>query len=76
QMQDVRSKKQDISLKIYDVSGRIIKSFNLISGVLPLASAVIWNGTDDQGRKLPEGIYFVQFTAGGLTKTQKTILLK
>ncbi len=84
QMQDVRSNlstslgtgKQDISLKIYDVSGRIIKSFNLISGVLPLASAVIWDGTDDRGRKLPHGIYFVQLTAGGLTKTQKIILTR
>ena len=76
QMQDVRSKKQDISLKIYDVSGRIIKSFNLISGVLPLASAVIWDGTDDSGCRVPAGVYFVRFTAGGLTKTQKIILLK
>ncbi|GAI66679.1 unnamed protein product, partial [marine sediment metagenome] len=76
QMQDVRSKKQDISLKIYDVSGRIIKSFNLISGVLPLASAVIWDGTDNRGRKLPQGVYFVKFTAEDFSKTQKIIFLK
>ncbi|MCK4252517.1 T9SS type A sorting domain-containing protein [candidate division WOR-3 bacterium] len=76
QMQDVRSKKQDISLKIYDVSGRIVKVFNLTSGFLPLVSTVSWDGKDDYGNRLPAGVFFVQFTAEDFSKTQKIIFLK
>jgi len=76
QMQDVRNNlstslgtgTQDILLKIYDVSGRIVKVFNLTSpaslreagraGFLLPASAVSWDGTDFQGKELPAGAYF------------------
>jgi flagellar hook assembly protein FlgD len=67
---------KSIVLKIYDAAGRLVKDFNLQSEICNMQSSVVWNGTDDQGRKLPEGVYFVQFTAGDLTKTQKIILLK
>jgi len=75
EMQDVRSKMQDISLKIYDVSGQIIRSFNLASGVLPLASAVIWNGTDDSGNVLPPGVYFCRLRVNNEKLTTKMIKL-
>ena len=75
EMQDVRSKMQDISLKIYDVSGQIIRSFNLASGVLPLASAVIWNGTDDSGNVLPPGVYFCRLRVNNEELTTKMIKL-
>ncbi|GAH91754.1 unnamed protein product, partial [marine sediment metagenome] len=76
QMQDVRSKKQDISLKIYDVSGRLIRIFDLASGVLPLASAVSWNGTDDRGQTLPVGVYFIKLNADNQEVIKKAILLR
>jgi len=76
QMQEVRSKKHDIFLKIYDVAGRTVKSFNLASGVLYPASTVTWDGDDDLGRKLPAGVYFVQFEANNYKQIEKTILLK
>ena len=92
QMQDARSKKQDFTLKIYDVSGRVIRSFDLSSpaslretgraGLLPLASTISWDGTDQNDRMVPAGVYFVRFVvnpvgeAGDYQKTEKAVLLR
>ena len=76
QMQEIRNKKQDFCLKIYDVSGRVVKNYNLASGILPLASTVSWDGRDDLGQPVPAGIYFINFTAGDYQKIEKAILLK
>jgi len=86
QMQDVRSMKQDFSLRIYDVSGRIVKSFNLISpaslreagraGVLPLASIMYWDGTDNSGFRLPAGVYFVRLENESEALTEKVVLVE
>jgi hypothetical protein len=94
QMQEVKNNlstslgtgTQDISLKIYDVSGRVVKVFNLASpaslreagraGILSLASAVSWSGTDQLDRPVPAGVYFVRLTTSGQTYTEKVILLK
>jgi|GEM_PF-2609950 len=75
QMQDVRNKKQDISLKIYDVAGRIIRSFDLASGILPLASVVSWNGTDNSGNRVPPGVYFCRLRVDDKALTTKVIKL-
>jgi len=84
QMQDAGT--QDILLKIYDVSGRMVKSFNLTSpaslreagraGILSLASAVSWSGTDQLDRPVPAGVYFVRLATQNQSMTEKVILLK
>ncbi len=66
QMQEVRSKNQDFCLKIYDVSGRVIKSFNLTAGVLPLSSTIFWDGKDVAGNSVAPGIYFITDTHNNL----------
>jgi hypothetical protein len=59
-------------LTIYDVSGRLIRSFALC----PMLSALCWDGTDQSGRKVSAGIYFVRLTAPHRELIQKIILLK
>ncbi|MBA7520371.1 hypothetical protein ES705_12467 [subsurface metagenome] len=76
EMQDVRSKKQDISLKIYDVSGRIIRSFNLASCLLLPASSVSWDGIDNNGRQVASGIYFISLDIDDYKQIKKVVLLK
>lgn len=75
-IQDARYMRKDFSLKIYDVSGRIVKSFNLTSNFLLPASAVSWDGTDHAGCKLPPGVYFVRMKAGDITVVKKAVLLR
>ena len=47
-----------IELKIYDVSGRMIKQFDYPT--LRLSDHIIWHGDDDNGRAVSQGIYFLQ----------------
>ncbi|MCK4251336.1 PQQ-binding-like beta-propeller repeat protein [candidate division WOR-3 bacterium] len=67
---------KSIELKIYDVSGRIVKVFNLVSGILPLTSSVCWDGKDDKGKALPNGIYMYMLKIDGATETGKMLMLK
>ena len=71
QVQDAGCKMQDISLKIYDISGRVVKSFDLASDFMAPSSAVFWSGDDELGRKVPAGIYFVK-----LNNTQQSLIEK
>ncbi|MCX7994839.1 MAG: hypothetical protein N3A65_03565 [candidate division WOR-3 bacterium] len=73
---DQTNPNYQISLKIYDPTGRMIKTFNLASCIMNRASSIIWDGTDDSGRRLPSGVYFVQFDVGDYTKIEKAVLLK
>jgi hypothetical protein len=66
--------KTNISLKIYDISGRVVKT--LASGVKePAYYKVKWNGVDDRGRKVPAGVYFVRFDSKEYRQTRKLILI-
>ena len=65
---------ENISLRIYDATGRLTRQFNDL-GIGPF-NQVIWDAKDDLGRTVPAGIYFVQLQAGDYKKTEKAILLK
>ncbi|MEO0165532.1 MAG: C25 family cysteine peptidase [candidate division WOR-3 bacterium] len=67
---------QGFSLAVYDVVGRLVKSFNLSFYISNHASNIVWDGKDDAGRKLPAGIYFIQLEAGNKKEIQKVILLR
>jgi len=62
-------------LKIYDASGRLVKLFNHLTAIQPV-NQVVWNGSDDMGRSVPAGVYFVRLEVNGEKKTEKAILLR
>ncbi|MGB9722119.1 MAG: hypothetical protein ACPL28_11665, partial [bacterium] len=75
-----------LSVMIYDISGRLVKSFNHLSanqpprnladgGIQPF-NQVVWYGDDDSGRKLPSGVYFVVFKSDGMKAIRKVVMLK
>ncbi len=68
--------KSQISLMIYDVTGRLIKSFLLPTAHFLLLTSVEWNGTDDSGRRLPAGVYFVRLNCPEGILIQKVVKLK
>jgi hypothetical protein len=63
-----------IALKIYDISGRLIRSFAL--SPMPLAQSVVWKGDDANGRQVAAGVYFVKLTADGKETVEKAVLLR
>ena len=62
---------QTASISIYNVKGQIVKSFNELSG-----NSISWNGTDEGGKKVNNGIYFYQLRTGNNIETRKMIILK
>ena len=48
----------EIAVSIYDVSGRLIKS--VYSGSADACGTLTWYGDDNNGRRVPRGIYFIR----------------
>jgi hypothetical protein len=61
--------RQEVSLTIYNVSGQKIKT--LVNGRMSSGThQVVWDGTDQQGRVVPSGVYLYRL------KTPKKVLSK
>jgi hypothetical protein len=65
-----------ITLNMYDVTGRLIKKFSFFTLDLLSSISVIWDGTDDCGSHVPEGIYFAKLETGTYKIIKKIILIK
>ncbi len=65
----------EISLAIYDILGREIRS--LLQGNRPAGlHSVVWDGKDALGRQVASGQYFYRVEAGDSKSTKKMLLLK
>jgi len=62
------------SLKIYDATGCLIKRFDHLSD--QRSTQIAWDGCDDSGKRLPNGIYFVKLSTGITSITQKAVILR
>lgn len=63
------------ALAIFDVQGREVKTFERSFGTSGWME-VSWNGTDESGRAVPSGIYFMRASVAGQTETVRGVLLK
>ncbi len=67
--------KGPVSLRVYDVSGRLVRV--LVDEVREAGSyEAVWDGTNDEGRGIASGIYFCRMEAGEYERTLKMVLLK
>ncbi len=67
---------EGIELKIYDMSGRLVKNLSLGTRHLALGTDVTWDGRDGNGNLLPSGIYLCTLELGGIRKTEKILLVR
>ncbi len=69
-------KAQDkVDLVIYNLKGQKVKS--LVSEVKSAGSHnIIWNGTDDNGRPVSSGIYYLRMNTSDSTQTRKLTMIK
>ncbi len=69
------AKNGHVSMRIYDVSGRLVRI--LIDEVQDAGShEAVWDGTNDGGRSTASGIYFCRMEAPGYERTLKMVLLR
>jgi hypothetical protein len=67
--------RMQISLNVYDITGRHVRT--LASGVFKAGyHTVRWDGTDDNGRRLPSGLYIYMLKTPSRNITRKLVLLK
>jgi hypothetical protein len=63
-----------VSLEIFDLSGRRVSS--LVSGTFEAGRReTSWDGTGATGARLPGGLYFARFSAGGVQLVERVVLL-
>ncbi|MCK4257256.1 T9SS type A sorting domain-containing protein [candidate division WOR-3 bacterium] len=62
------------SFSIYDISGRLVKKFQLKPLYNKSTNYIIWNGTDETGKELGSGLYFLKFNGKKLSR--KIIYIK
>ena len=67
--------ERDVNIIIYDLLGRTIRHLDL-NKVKAGRHEFVWHGTNDFGKRVSTGIYFLQITAGQDIQTQKMLLLK
>jgi hypothetical protein len=60
-------------IAVHDVTGRRVWSADAPAGV---ASEITWTGTDEKGRRLGSGTYFVTVRAGARSLTERLILIR
>jgi len=63
---------EGLGLKLYNAAGRKVNSFALSGSPY----AIRWNGTDQSGRPLPAGIYFIEVSADGLAYRHQVVLTR
>jgi hypothetical protein len=65
----------ELILSVYDVQGRKVR--RIFGGKLARGTHdMVWDGTDDRGRRLPAGVYFFKAEAGISCRISKVILLR
>ena len=67
---------ENMTLRIYDVGGRLVRSFHQESSIENQESVVSWDGTDAAGKQVPAGVYFVKLEVGDRSATEKILLVR
>jgi hypothetical protein len=60
-------------LEVWDLSGRLVTRLATVGS--PGTHSVIWPATDDAGREIPRGVYFVRFTSDRSSIARRFVLL-
>jgi flagellar hook assembly protein FlgD len=65
----------EVSLSVYDVKGRRVRM--LATGTRSEGSHQVgWDGTDDAGRDVAPGLYFVRLNAGERVEVKRVVVVR
>ncbi|MDH3216760.1 MAG: Ig-like domain-containing protein, partial [Candidatus Krumholzibacteria bacterium] len=72
---DVPASGGRVTLRVYDVGGRLIRT--LVDAVqTPGEKTAVFEGKDDRGNPVASGVYFYRLQSAGYEKTRKMVLLQ
>jgi hypothetical protein len=64
----------DVSIRVYNVAGRLVRTL-VNSHQKPGPYDIVWNATDNGGRRVPNGVYFYRMVAGDWSSQRKVVFL-
>ena len=67
---------KSMELRVYDTSGRLARKITAITAAGGGFGSMTWDGRDDRGRLLADGVYFVQLKGPGIDDARQFILLR
>jgi hypothetical protein len=66
---------QRVSVEVYNVIGQRVRT--LCNAVLPAGThSVVWDGADERGKQVSNGVYLYQLRAGAAKLTRKLIIVR
>jgi hypothetical protein len=63
------------TIRIYDATGKLVRSFSASSVVRKASSNIIWDGKNESGVKLPAGVYFIDVNIENQRLTKRAVLV-
>jgi hypothetical protein len=70
------SEESTVSLRVYDVAGRLVKDLIPNEGLPAGKKDIVWNGTDAHGKLVSTGVYFYVLDTGTERATRRMALVK
>jgi flagellar hook assembly protein FlgD len=74
------SQPTEVSIQIYDVSGRMVRSLDLgwqpTGSYMTPSSAAYWDGRNAVGEQVASGIYFYTLQTANFAATRRMVILK
>jgi len=67
---------KDYTLSIYNAKGQLIRTYNGRKHNFWVKTDIVWDGTDEDGKKVSNGAYFYKLSYGNNVVTRKMILVK
>jgi hypothetical protein len=65
-----------VSLKIYDLAGRIVQTLIASKSTPAGHHEIVWNGRNRAGRAVEAGVYFCRLDVGGHSETRRMVLVR
>jgi len=67
---------KDYKLSIYNVKGQLIKTYDGKRDNFWVKTDIVWDGSDEEGRKVTPGVYFYKLSYGNNSVARKMLLVK
>lgn len=72
---EVKNRSMPVQLHVYNAAGQLQRT--IIQQSLPRGiHSVVWDGLDDQGRGVAEGVYFVRYSGDSRQQQQKIVFIR
>lgn len=72
----IEQSTEGIELKIYDVSGRLVKGISLPTAYSLLPTVITWDGLNNRGERVSGGVYFLKIISGDVKITRKLMMIQ